>query len=250
MIPAVIFEELLSARQRVTSVLEGSHHEAAGLFLPYAGNALLKSGGIYLIGQATRGSWCANDAQDRVACERRTTEFVCGDAEHTPGANGRSTVADELGRGRRFWRFLDVLCKSVFEQDVLSSRDHWGWSNILKIGAFNDDTRQDSPDKWGKPMYAAQKSACVAALKSEIASLQNTLIYFASSGNNFGIVYEVVARDNFDLEPGLSRDMGLGVFNAPNGNLIAYGPHPSWPGIRQDDIARYLNEKFKARNMF
>ncbi len=208
-----IYQQIVNSRTEIVKCgLLRNGLKPAGVFHPYIGEALCSSGGIYFVGKATRGSWYS-DQIDSTAEEaiKRTISFI------DEGLRG------ELGNP--FWCFCNQLVIEAFGSSLITAKRRWGWSNLLKVGAFSEQN-DCGPDKWGPEMVDAQRASCICALKFELSLLRNSVVYVGSAANNFGIVYEIKKQNQFERSPGVPEDAGTYEARLDHNNIVVYGPHP------------------------
>jgi hypothetical protein len=221
-----VFHNLIAARNEIAGSFTASDkYGAAGIFLPFQGKKLLDDGGFYYIGQATRGEWYADQEQTKPNSLSWSDDFINFEGKPT---NGGSLYGE---RNRNFWKFCDLLSQSLFGGGMLETRQRWGWSNLLKIGAYNDYGAQHGPAQWGQAMRNIQREACTACLKNEISSLRRTVIYIAST-EHFGICPDAFGEDMWHQEKYEAvNDTWVRIFPWNNNNIICHGPHPRFPGF-------------------
>jgi hypothetical protein len=238
------FEQLLAARTEISKEFKKNNkYDAAGIFLPFRGKDL-QEGGFYYIGQATRGDWWACEEQSAANSLLWSNEFIRSEGKPVGGG----TLYAE--QHRNFWKFCDQMCRSLFDSGMLESRERWGWSNLLKIGAFNSGDRQDGPSSWGDEMHEIQRGACIACLRDEVSALQRTVIYVAST-SDLNICKEVFGEAAWRRGEEVG-DTWVRVFPWDNDNIVCHGPHPQaimrqqgrFMGRRAEDIAAHVSSLY------
>jgi hypothetical protein len=178
-------------------------NDTAGLFVPCAGEQLIKSGGLYYIGIATRGEFERGEPQDMPSCVDRTRKWLCSGNRH------------EIS-GAPFWNYLDKLSCELLGGPYEKTFDRWGWSNLIKIGSASRYCPSPA-------MLVAQYEACVNALKEEITQLTKSLVVIVSA-DDFGFLSKVGLNEPWEKD---CEGDGL-WWKRESGNLFVWAYHPAY----------------------
>lgn len=196
-------EETFGDLRKARDSLVAAGEDMAGIFIPWAGPELLRSGGIYYVGQGTRGWYGSDQSQTMEVCYKMLSDIERGELkEHT-----------------LFWKFLNRLSIALLGRPSQETAQRWGWSNMLKIGC-----RTNNAQGWPARAKDWQRDICIRALKEEFARLRHALIFIASN-ETFGVLEHCVpnweARDKSQEEHGVHSQ-----WDGAASNLYVNGYHP------------------------
>lgn len=177
------------------------------IFVPWAGEQLIAKGrGIYYVGIALNAEGRAEQKKGFQECLQGTENFCRRDLTSR--------------RGTPFWRFVDRLSLEILGETYSLTQEKWGWSNLLKVAGS-----AGSPARWPDALIDGQRTACIAALREEIARLRDSLIV-VTSANEYGILFKAVAEENlWDKQP---RQSNIWWLRDPvSGNTYVRCYHPN-----------------------
>ena len=193
----------------------------SNIFVPWAGEQLVaRSRGIYFVGIATD----ADDAEGEPSFEAglRFSE----DCLQTPRL-----------RRTNFWQFINRLTGAILGGPYYETQDRWGWSNLLKIAGT-----KETPGNWPATLIEGQRSACIAALKEEIANLRHSLILITSR-ESYGIAHEAFGdKDRWE-------NQSHGAYlrqDAVSRNVFVHCWHPKYLSFNQQLLDTTLTEIIRA----
>jgi hypothetical protein len=202
-----VFSKLVEVNQDLRRVVWDKPGHPTYVFVPWAGSRLKEERkGIYFVGIALAAEESAEEAQTFGLSLRATEDFVA------EGRHPRSHTP--------FWQFLDCLTLELLGGPFHETTDRWGWSNLLKIGWSND-----TPANWPCKLKEIQQGACTEALREELGSLPESLVFVASQ-EEFRIFYPISGGEHTWHKD--REDAGIWWQTDPQtGNLYVHGYHPN-----------------------
>jgi hypothetical protein len=202
-----VFSKLIEVSRDLHRITWTEPGHPTYVFVPWAGGQMKEQRrGIYFLGIAFAAEDSAEEAQTFDLSLRDTEDFI------DEGRHGRSHTP--------FWQFLDCLSIELLGGPFHETTGLWGWTNLLKIGWSSG-----SPANWPRKLKAAQRAACTEALREELGSLCDSLVFVASK-EELGILYPLVGGEHAWHKD--REDAGIWWQTDPQtGNLYVHGYHPN-----------------------